>query len=767
MKKVLCMLLTLVTLLSMVMVSVNAAEIDEADTGVISDDAKVGAVVDVADVGFTVRTTAPVSGGAGWEYYSAPKNYFSVSPLNGGNCTWYAFGRAYEVLGKNPGFDQISGNANAWYGWASSHGYTVSQTPRAGSIICWGGTYGHVAFVEKVSGSSVTFTESNYQMESDKPYPRWRSYTTDHPSTYTGSFQGYIYLDLPNPVPKPSNAWVNYKYSAIPTGTANYFTFGATNATSYNIRIDKDGVLWKFEQGVTSGKGYMFWDAGNYTVWTAAINSSGSIESYKMNFTVFVPITLGQSFVAEITNSKGAMNLSGTDNYNTVLETKSDSNSQKWRFELQSNNTYKITNVQYGLCMDVVNSKTESGTNIGIWNDNSMDAQRYYLRETNNGYAIVPMVNTGLALDIDYESLANGTNISDYTYHGRWNQSFSIDPIDVSPVVTQVYNGHKYEYYEMAVPWEQAVRICEKKGGHLVSITSQEENDVVSGMISSSIWLGARGFDKDNVWYWTNCEKVSYANWRTGEPNYYKDIEFFVMMFSSGDWNDYPYTTSINFVCEYDNSDVNADGYSPSKTIEKNGISYGLFDYSVDWQTAEAICEAKGGHLVKIDSAEKNQTFIDLMNEGERAEYWFDATDRFSEGIWTDHEGNPLIYTNWQDGEPNNDFNIELYGAMLKSNRQWADFKGYNPVYRSIGFICEYEPKTSILGDADGDGEVSAVDVTMIQRYDAKMPIGVDEEIFMNADVDDSGSVEIIDATWIQRHLAKIKTPYAIGETKK
>lgn len=183
-------------LFSMLVISANAAEIYEAESGATVDEAEVGADVDVTDVGFTIRTTAPVSGGAGWEYYSAPKNYFSVSPLNGGNCTWYAFGRAYEVTGKNPGFDQIEGDANAWYGWASSHGYTVSQTPRAGSIICWGGKYGHVAFVEKVSGSSVTFTESNYQSESSNPYPRWRSYTTDHPSTYTGSFQGYIYLNI-------------------------------------------------------------------------------------------------------------------------------------------------------------------------------------------------------------------------------------------------------------------------------------------------------------------------------------------------------------------------------------------------------------------------------------------------------------------------------------------------------------------------------------------------------------------------------------------
>lgn len=757
MKKVLCLLLAFIMLLSVMLIPTNAAEVDEAD---------VSADIDVADVGFTVRTTAPVSGGAGWEYYSAPKNYFSVSPLNGGNCTWYAFGRAYEVLGKNPGFDQISGNANAWYGWASSHGYTVSQTPRAGSIICWGGTYGHVAFVEKVSGSSVTFTESNYQMESSKPYPRWRSYTTDHPSTYTGSFQGYIYLNLPNPVPKPTNAWINYKSSAIPTGTSNTFTFGATNATSYNIRIDKDGKQYVFQQGVFSGFSYTFWDAGNYTVWVAAINSSGSVESYKMNFTVFVPITLGNNFVAEISNPTNGMNLSGNENYNVFIESKSDSDSQKWRFELQSNNTYKITNVQYGLCMDTVNSNTSSGTNIGIWNDNSMNAQRYYIRQTSSGYAIVPMVNTDLALDI-YNAAPYYTNIQDYSYHGGWNQTFSIDPINITPTITQEFNGHTYEYYEMAVPWEQAVRICEKKGGHLVTISDQAENNIVCGMLSSHTWLGARTLGKDSSWFWINCENLSYTNWTAYQPDCYNNIEFFMMMYAeAGNWNDFPNTTPLFFVCEYDNGDVNAEKYTPSNTIEKNGITYSIFDYSVDWQTAETICEAKGGHLVKIDSADENQLVGEIMSQGSMDEYWIDATDRDSEGIWTDHEGNLLTYTNWQSGEPNNDFNVEQYGFILKSSKQWADLKGYAANYRKIGFICEYEPKTVILGDANGNGKVDITDATVIQRYLTGLSVSYPEETLMNADVDGDGVLTILDTTFIQRHVTKINTPYPIGEPK-
>ena len=69
----------------------------------------------------------------------------------------------------------------------------------------------------------------------------------------------------------------------------------------------------------------------------------------------------------------------------------------------------------------------------------------------------------------------------------------------------------------------------------------------------------------------------------------------------------------------------------------------------------------------------------------------------------------------------------------------------------------------NITGDADGDGEVTSVDVTYIQRACAFLNTGIDEETLMFADVDKNGLLEIIDATYIQRWLAHIDIPYTIG----
>ena len=67
------------------------------------------------------------------------------------------------------------------------------------------------------------------------------------------------------------------------------------------------------------------------------------------------------------------------------------------------------------------------------------------------------------------------------------------------------------------------------------------------------------------------------------------------------------------------------------------------------------------------------------------------------------------------------------------------------------------------LGDADGDGAVESVDVTVMQRKMASIKV----KSFCRgaADVDRDGSVSVIDATFLQRYLSHMDTPCLIGVT--
>jgi hypothetical protein len=68
-----------------------------------------------------------------------------------------------------------------------------------------------------------------------------------------------------------------------------------------------------------------------------------------------------------------------------------------------------------------------------------------------------------------------------------------------------------------------------------------------------------------------------------------------------------------------------------------------------------------------------------------------------------------------------------------------------------------------ILGDVDGDGEVTILDATMIRRYEVQLGTLSDRQQ-LAADVDGDGEVTILDATWIQRYLNSLKAPEGIGK---
>ena len=88
--------------------------------------------------------------------YSSDINPFTAAGYRG-ECTWYAWGRAYEKTGQRI---PCLGNAKKWLDQSGSFGWDT--TPSADSIAVWtDGEYGHVAYVEKVEGDVLYITHGN------------------------------------------------------------------------------------------------------------------------------------------------------------------------------------------------------------------------------------------------------------------------------------------------------------------------------------------------------------------------------------------------------------------------------------------------------------------------------------------------------------------------------------------------------------------------------------------------------------------------------
>lgn len=138
--------------------------------------------------------------------------------------------------------------------------------------------------------------------------------------------------------------------------------------------------------------------------------------------------------------------------------------------------------------------------------------------------------------------------------------TFNTPAIPVSVPVTNpiTYGGSDYYISNSEYTWSEAKNFTAISGGHLVTISTQAENDTVSSLAAGRrIWIGLNDVAIEGTWVWENGESVTYTNWSTNEPNDYlngspgEDVA--VMNWSGGKWNDWfdNATAKAYFVIEY------------------------------------------------------------------------------------------------------------------------------------------------------------------------------------------------------------------------
>jgi uncharacterized repeat protein (TIGR02543 family) len=116
-------------------------------------------------------------------------------------------------------------------------------------------------------------------------------------------------------------------------------------------------------------------------------------------------------------------------------------------------------------------------------------------------------------------------------------------------------DGHKYAYVDRgSYTWDEAQAFCINLGGHLATVTSQAENDLVQGMIAQNIWIGGTDRVREGTWTWVSNDAWGYTNWSSSsEPNGgagENGLQFYV---DGGTWNDNNMSdVYMPFVCEWD-----------------------------------------------------------------------------------------------------------------------------------------------------------------------------------------------------------------------
>lgn len=308
--------------------------------------------------------------------------------------------------------------------------------------------------------------------------------------------------------------------------------------------------------------------------------------------------------------------------------------------------------------------------------------------------------------------------VNEKTYAADWAANFKQAETEglhgFYSVPSSYFNGNEYRIMVGKCTWNQARIKCKQLGGHLVTITSAEEQAFIESYMKSitnaerSYWIGLTDEYDPNSWKtWDNNEKLSYANWEKDQPDNLNGNQSYTRIAAStftdangfelfcGEWDDEAddYALISGFICEWENNS--------QKEISGSykGHRYQIFLKGATWEQANVSCNQLGGHLLTINSPQEQdyiETLMKLVPEAAKPyAYWLgarldtpgDSWDYWITGEWID-------YTNWEKGQPDNYYKNELYAIIAGSTTERAEYWTFN--------FGKWDDTK--FGEGDGDG---------------------------------------------------------------
>jgi len=154
---------------------------------------------------------------------------------------------------------------------------------------------------------------------------------------------------------------------------------------------------------------------------------------------------------------------------------------------------------------------------------------------------------------------------------GPGGSSFSLC-VDLPPC-EPVGESDRHVLCEHALSHAAASHECQLRGGHLVEIASEEENDLLADIagqtVGTNVWLGGTRTEAF-VWSWEQSQRVFwrgerdgsaeegvFVKWAPTEPNNSSTVsdepeKCLALTLGGNDWNDRACSLELPFACEID-----------------------------------------------------------------------------------------------------------------------------------------------------------------------------------------------------------------------
>ncbi len=636
-------------------------------------------------------------------------------------------------------------------------GWYRTSSPSAGDIVVWGagaylgkygyyadGTYGHVGIVTAVYSGLIDYYDQN-------AYPQGQK-VGGHSGHTTEGVATFIH---PNFYDSKSGINVGDDFYALILNQPNWVTIGqADNGNVQVVHESKntyDRTLWHFTR----------------------VNDK---NAYK---------------VISLFNGKGldVSGASGEARANVQCWPYNGNSAQLWYFQ-QNTDSYYLTADCTSMMMDLDNGDPSNGTNIHMYNQNSTSAQRFTIYTVSTSNKLNYNISAGnTQLEAGGKTTVTVGGTLSYVYSYKFH---IIKPDGTEQVIdnkcNNVLNFESDDEGEYKVYAEIKNPLYTEKG----SSTNKAVTINVGCAHSFSeefAEASAEGQQGYIIRTCTKCGKVFKDNYMDYEDGWYTP--------ANGSYklpdlikNDDKYTK------QYHNYSEKIQTNSPGAGWVNKGVDH--IDYVDDGGSYESQWELPTSNT-RVLLYDYYYHFC-IPGSGINSEANYEESGSYSHYdavnssqvsvVWTgDDNGHTVYVLHWSDGSTvycqsgttcdgawgsHGQRSKAWYKMYVYQNKKevvyykWVKDSGWtdtpDPSADKITARFQANVDPSILGDADGDGEVTTFDVVYVLRHVVSIDIGAYEETIMNADVDGNGEVEVIDATYMQRYLVSMDTPYKIGE---
>jgi len=191
--------------------------------------------------------------------------------------------------------------------------------------------------------------------------------------------------------------------------------------------------------------------------------------------------------------------------------------------------------------------------------------------------------------------------------------------------------------------------------------------------------------------------------------------------------------SSVTLLCGMESSDPTPRSRirPPEDAVLFGGHWYTVVPRRVSWSSAAEQCEARGGHLVCVESAGENAFLARLVGG---SAVWLGVRRPNPGDAWQWVTGQPLGFTDWQASAAPDDGQGKGAYAYAGEDGHWRDVPADSPLRH--GFVCEWDPPLALT-----PAQLHAALKEANPGYDGRGSLSLRAGTIVGADLADTGPI--------------------------